>query len=110
MNQAQLDFLNLTTPPARVNVEQASWLLGFQIHDISILVAEGLLKPLGRPARNAQKHFARTELEACVQDHKWLGRATTAIQAYWRSGHPPKSGAVDRQRAELNLTNGNHIE
>ena len=110
MNQAQLDFLNLTTPPARVNVEQASWLLGFHIHDISILVAEGLLKPLGRPARNAPKHFARTELEVCVQDHKWLGRATAVIQAHWRSGHPRKSEAAGRQRDGVNLANGAHTE
>lgn len=50
MNQAKKDFLSLATPPARLGIEETSWFLGFNSHDVPVLVAAGLLKPLGRPA------------------------------------------------------------
>ena len=63
---------------------QAAWFLGFEPHEIPILVAAGFLKPLGHPARNAPKFFATQALEQLRQDEKWLGRASDAICAYWR--------------------------
>lgn len=42
-------FLYLMMAPARLTVEEAAWLLGFSPHEIPILVAKGLLKPLGCP-------------------------------------------------------------
>ncbi len=55
-------FLNLADKPARTTMEEAAWLLGFAPHEIPVLMAKGLLKPLGHPARGAAlknwlKHF-----------------------------------------------------
>jgi hypothetical protein len=100
MTAEQREFLNLGTPPARLNAQEVSWLLGFQEHDVPILVAEGLLKPLGRPARNSPKYFARTEIEICVRDPKWLGRASAVIHNYWRQHHEHTSSNGRRFNGE----------
>ena len=47
MQKEIADFLNLKTPPSRLTKEQAAWFLGFAPDEISILMAKGLLKPLG---------------------------------------------------------------
>ena len=46
-------------------------------------MAEGILIPLGRPARNGPKYFATAELEELRNDRKWLVRASDAIVGYW---------------------------
>lgn len=84
MNSAQTQFLSLTKPPARLNLEQAAWYLGFQMHDIPILVSGGLLKPLGNPPANGLKHFATSVLDELRQDAKWLARASDAIHRHWK--------------------------
>ena len=58
MNQAKKDFLSLANPPARLGIEETAWLLGFNEHDIAVLVSAGLLKPLG--AENASLWHRRT--------------------------------------------------
>jgi len=45
MNPQKLQFLNLRNLPARLTAEETSWLLGFNPHDIPILIATGLLLP-----------------------------------------------------------------
>ena len=52
--------------------EEAAWYLGFAAHDIPVLVANGLLKPVGHPADNAVKFFALAALEPLRSDTKWL--------------------------------------
>ena len=84
MNPEQKEFLSLTTPPARLNPEQAGWYLGFQLHDIPILVNAGLLKPLGSPPPSGVKHFATSVLEELRRDVKWLARASDAIHRHWQ--------------------------
>jgi alpha-L-fucosidase 2 len=49
--------------PARLTVEQAAWVLNCQPHDVPVLVAERLLKPLGNPPVNGIKFFATSEVE-----------------------------------------------
>jgi hypothetical protein len=83
MKQEKEHFLNLANFPARVSAEQAGWILGFSDKEIPILVAEGILKPLGRPARNGPKYFATAELEELRRDRKWLVKASDAIVGYW---------------------------
>ena len=66
MHPEQQKFLSLAVIPARLNPEQASWVLGFQAHDIPVLVACGLLKPLGTPPPNGVKYFAAGDLVQCL--------------------------------------------
>lgn len=69
--------------PARLTAEQAAVLLGFQLHDLPILIQKGLLKPLGTPAPNAPKYYAACEIEALAGDSNWLHRATKAVSGRW---------------------------
>jgi hypothetical protein len=78
------EFLNMAVKPARLTLEQAAWLLGFGEHEISILIAKGLLKPLGHPASNGQKFFLTATLEDIRRDEKWFNKATDAVVEYWR--------------------------
>ena len=80
----QTEFLSWKIVPARLDALQAAWFLGFEPHEIPILIAAGLLKPLGHPARNATKFFATQALEQLRSDEKWLARASDAICQYWR--------------------------
>ena len=49
--------------PARLEVKAVAILLAFSASDIPVLIAAGLLKPLGKPAPNAPKFFSRVEIE-----------------------------------------------
>ncbi|MCZ7636803.1 MAG: hypothetical protein M5U12_12640 [Verrucomicrobia bacterium] len=84
MSPEHKSFLTLAFTPARLDAEQAAWYLGFQPHDIPVLIAAGLLRPLGRPQHNAVKYFATVELSALRDDPKWLAKATDAVQSRWR--------------------------
>lgn len=70
--------------PARLEFKEIAVLLGFSGSDIPILIAAGLLKPLGKPAPNAPKFFARVEIERCVHDIDWLNQATRCVAQYWK--------------------------
>jgi len=85
MNQAKKDFLSLPTPPARLGINETAWLMGFNEHDIPVLVSAGLLKPLGRPTATGSKYFATVELQALRTDVRWLAKASDAIVNHWRS-------------------------
>ena len=84
MTQEQKQLLSLLKSPARVNPEHAACLLGFQAHDIAVLIAAGLLKPLGSPPANGQKYFAAVVIDELYNDTKWLSRASDAIYRHWR--------------------------
>ena len=97
-------FLNLRNLPARVTVEQAAGILGIGPHEMPILMARGLLKPLGHPAPNGQKFFLSAILQDSRRDEKWWGKACDAITDYWRykndrkgQGTPPED---ERQQPE----------
>ncbi len=80
----QTEFLSWKIVPARLSTTQTAWFLGFEPHEIAMLVAAGLLKPLGHPPRNSTKFFATETLEQFRRDEKWLARASDAIANYWR--------------------------
>ena len=84
MQQDKESFLNLKNLPARLSAEEAGWFLGFSAAEIPILMGEGILKPLGRPARNGPKYFAASELEELRRDRKWLSKASDTIVSYWQ--------------------------
>jgi hypothetical protein len=46
-----------------MNVEETAKFLGMSPHDIPILVANGLLKPLGNPGQSTVKYFATVTLQ-----------------------------------------------
>ena len=89
----QTEFLSWKTSPARLSALQTAWFLGFEPHEVPILVAAGLLRPLGHPARNSTKFFATEALEQLRHDEKWLARATDAICGYWRQRNARKQTA-----------------
>jgi hypothetical protein len=91
MNSAQEQFLNLKTLPARIKVEEVAWYLGFAPHEITILMAEGLLKPLGRPPTTGVKYFSAVALEELRRDQKWLARASDCVVQYWKSRNEKKT-------------------
>jgi hypothetical protein len=78
-------FLNLKTLPVRLSVDEVAWLLNCQPHDISILMASRLLKPLGNPPPNGIKYFATALVLESTKDPAWLTKATNAIHNHWRT-------------------------
>src|SRR2546428_13813320 len=88
--EQQKEFLSWKVLPARLDVCQTAWFLGFKPHDIPVLTAAGLLKPLGHPVRNCVKHYATENLEALRDDEKWLARATDTISSHWRGKKTPR--------------------
>lgn len=91
MNSQKEQFLNLKTLPARLKVEEVAWFFGFAPHEITILMAEGLLKPLGHPPATGVKYFSAMALEEFRRDPKWLGRASDCIVQYWKSRNEKKT-------------------
>ena len=91
MNPEREKFLNLKVIPSRLTAEESAWYLGFAAHDIPVLVANGLLMPLGHPGDNAVKFFAFATLEPLRADVKWLSRATDAMLEHWRKKNAQKT-------------------
>ena len=89
--------------PARLTADQAAVVLNCQPHDVPVLVASRLLKPLGNPAPNAIKFFATCDLLEHIKDRAWLVKMTTAINHHWQVKNARKNGTCGRP-AELNLT------
>jgi len=77
-------LLSLRHLPARLNAEEAGWLLGFTKEEVTILVAKKLLKPLGNPAINGRKSFAVSEVRRLADTPAWLDKATKTVIQYWR--------------------------
>lgn len=95
----QTEFLSWKIIPARLDALRTAWFLGFEPHEIPMLVASGLLKPLGRPARNSTKFFATETLEQLRRDEKWLARASDAIASYWRERNARRRTPRERSPA-----------
>lgn len=71
--------------PARIMAEEVGWLLNCPPHNIPILVAARLLKPLGHPEPNAVKFFSTEEILELSKDRVWLSKTTNAISQHWRN-------------------------
>ena len=85
MKEEQHRFLTLLGQlPARLTAEQTAWVLGCQPHDVPILVAARLLKPLGHPQPNSVKCFAAAEVLEQARDRAWLARVTNALNHHWQ--------------------------
>ncbi len=99
MSEAQQQFLRLLGQvPARLTAEQVAWVLNCQPHDVPILVAARLLKPLGNPPSNSVKFFAAREVLAQAQDRTWLAKVTQALNEHWqRKNSAKRQGAANGQ-------------
>jgi hypothetical protein len=85
MREDQHRFLVLLRQlPARLTAEQAAWALNCQPHDVPILVAARLLKPLGNPPPNSVKFFATMEILEQAKDRAWLAKVTNTLSQHWR--------------------------
>lgn len=94
MKEEQQRFLALLGQlPARLTSEQVAWVLNCQPHDVPMLVAARLLKPLGNPPQNGIKFFATREILELARDEKWLHKATVAIYQYWHEQNQRKRAA-----------------
>ena len=99
MREEQHQFLRLLNQlPARLTAEQAAWVLNCQPHDVPILVAARLLKPLGNPSPYNVKFFATSELLEQVKDRSWLAKVTNALNQHWQ-----KRNAAKKNRLTENL-------
>ncbi len=97
MRDDQHRFLTLLGElPARLTVEQTAWVLNCQPHDMPILVAARLMKPLGNPPPNGIKFFATVDVLELIKDRGWLVKVTTAINQHWHMQNArKKSRAMD---------------
>ena len=103
MKEEQHQFLSvLGHPPARLSVEQVAWALGCQAHDIPILIAARLIKPLGNPTGNTIKFFATAEILDQAKDRSWLAKVTNTVNHAWQ-----KKNALQKSRAS-GACNGDH--
>ncbi len=80
----QYAFLNLHRFPARLDYEQAGWLLGFHPDEIAALVAAEQLHPLGDPEAASHKRIAAVEVEKRRGDIEWLDNASRLVRLHWR--------------------------
>lgn len=94
--------------PARLTVEQAAWVLNCQPHDVPVLVASRLLKPLGNPPPNGIKFFAAADVVERINDRTWLAKVTNAVNQHWqkknaRKKNRPANGFQDSPCAQISL-------
>jgi hypothetical protein len=88
-------FLSLLgQPPARLTAEQAAWMLNCQLHDIPVLIAARLLKPLGKPPANGIKFFATQDVIEAAKERNWLNKVTMTISQHWHKQNTAKKNRV----------------
>ena len=103
MREEQNQFLKLMGQlPARLTAEQAAWVLNCQPHDVPILVAARLLKPLGNPPANSVKFFAASELLEQVRDRAWLAKVTNALNRHWQKRNAAKRNHLTGNLIDVN--------
>jgi hypothetical protein len=105
MRDDQQKFLAIAGQlPARLTAEQTAWVLGCQLHDMPILIASRLLKPLGNPAQNSIKFFAASEVLELSRERSWLAKMTAAINGHWRGQNSRKTAQVNRHASDATRT------
>lgn len=103
MKEEQNQFLRLLGQlPARLTAEQTAWVLNCQPHDVPVLVAARLLKPLGNPPPNSVKFFAVTEVLEQAKDRAWLAKVTNALNQHWRVKNSGRRGQNKDQVSVVN--------
>ena len=91
MKEEQHQFMSLLGQlPARLTAEQVAWVLNCQPHDVPVLVAARLLKPLGNPPPNSVKFFAALEVLELSKGRPWLARVTQILIQHWQKKNAAK--------------------
>ena len=85
MNEELVYLLHARRLPGRILSEPTAVLLGFEKHDIPILIRGKFLKPLGAPKANSTKWFATSEIIRLSADREFLSKATAYLQNKWRA-------------------------
>ena len=98
MNQDSERFLNLRNMPDQLTAIETAAKLGISPHEVPILVAKGLLKPLGHPAPNGAKFFLTATLKDLERDEKWHGKARDAITEHWRYKNARKQDSTEKRQ------------
>ena len=102
MRDDQHKFLTLLGQlPARLTVEQTAWVLNCQPHDVPVLVAAKLLKPLGNPPQNGSKYFATEDLLEAIKDRTWLARMSATIYQHWQKKNARKKDLLENASTSL---------
>jgi hypothetical protein len=100
VREDQQRFLSLLSRlPARLTAEQVAWVINCQPHDVPVLVAPHLLKPLGNAPASSVKYFATVELLEHVQDRVWLVKVTNAVVRHWQTKNRQKNLGYRRRGA-----------
>ena len=98
MDSERYQFINLAKLPGRLIPEEAAWCLGFSAHDIPILIANNLLKPLGNPPPNGGRYFSGSEIDRLRVDTKWCDRACALLIKLWKVKNNRKSSLPKPKR------------
>jgi hypothetical protein len=105
MRDDQHKFLMLLGQlPARLTAEQAAWVLNCQPHDVPVLVAAKLLRPLGNPPANGIKFFATADLLEAVKDRNWLVRVSVTICQHWHRKNARKNDHAGNEQTSVAAT------
>jgi len=105
MNDNQYRFMTiLAHPPARLLTEEVALVLNCKPHDIPVLVAAKLLKPLGHPRHNCAKYFWTVEVLELAKDRNWLSRAANVCYAHWQTKNAQKGAGKEGQSECQSLT------
>ena len=88
-----------TQLPARLTAPQCAARLGFQPHDIPVLIEARLLKPLGNPRPQAVRYFCTVEIEEFAAKRQWLAKATNAIYEHWNRKNQAADPAIEEDMA-----------
>lgn len=112
MHDHKVHFLALYGQlPARLLAEEVAWVLNCQAHDVPVLVAAGLLKPLGKPEANSVKYFATLEIQELARDRAWLAKMTKALGDHWREKNRRRErGAAPIPLATVPLRSASQVE
>jgi hypothetical protein len=95
MKEEQNQFLRLLGQiPARLTAEQVAWVLNCQPHDVPVLVAAKLVKPLGNPPANSVKFYATLELLEQIKNPNWLAKVTNALNQHWQKKNARKKNLL----------------
>jgi hypothetical protein len=93
------ELLNVRRLQGRLNTRQTAALLNCGEHDVPVLVAKGLLTPLGHPPPNAVKFFAPLEVLELAGDREKMGQICDVIYEHWREKNAARTSATRKARS-----------